>query len=224
MPDGREQVIRERAYEIWQQQGCPADHSLDHWLQADAEIANANALGIRHEGKLKPPLPRGPQAIKDVLVFLGGGAAADSCLRIAADLARKHRAYLTAIYLPSETGSIFGQTYGSGAIGIGIAGLSLARVGEGSSVDPNPDRVQGQPHVAAEIAERHLRETLEFNGIAGEWYISDPGEVSELIALAAAADVVIIGQHQANASGRQIPAQGNRRCLRPPAPCRALCR
>jgi hypothetical protein len=100
MPDDREQVIRERAYEIWEQQGCPAGHNLDHWLQADAEIANDKALGIRHEGKLEPPLPRGPQAIKDVLVFLGTRAAADSCLRIAADLARKHRAYLTAVYLP----------------------------------------------------------------------------------------------------------------------------
>ena len=61
MLEDREQSIRERAYAIWQQQGCPVGQSLDHWLRAEAEIVNDEALGIRHEGKLQPPLPSGPQ-------------------------------------------------------------------------------------------------------------------------------------------------------------------
>ena len=61
MPEDREQVIRERAYGICEQQGCPGGHSLDHWLQARAEVENDEALGIRHEGTLEPPLPSGPQ-------------------------------------------------------------------------------------------------------------------------------------------------------------------
>jgi len=60
MPDDREQSIRERAYAIWEQQGCPAGHSVDHWLQAETEIMNDEALGIHHEGKLEPPPINGP--------------------------------------------------------------------------------------------------------------------------------------------------------------------
>lgn len=60
MPDEREQSIRERAYAIWEQQGCPSGHSVDHWLQAEAEIANHEALGTHHEGKLASPLPSKP--------------------------------------------------------------------------------------------------------------------------------------------------------------------
>jgi hypothetical protein len=61
MPDDREQAIRERAYTIWEHKGWPEGQSLDHWLQAEAEIENDEALGIRHDGKLEPPLPKGPQ-------------------------------------------------------------------------------------------------------------------------------------------------------------------
>lgn len=61
MPDDREQSIRQRAYAIWEQQGRPAGHSLDHWLRAEVEITSDDALGIRHEGRLEPPLPSGPQ-------------------------------------------------------------------------------------------------------------------------------------------------------------------
>jgi Protein of unknown function (DUF2934) len=61
MPDDREQSIRDRAYAIWEQEGCLADRSLDHWLRAEAEIMNDEALGIHHEGKLEPPSPSGPQ-------------------------------------------------------------------------------------------------------------------------------------------------------------------
>ena len=61
MPDEREQAIRERAYGIWEHQGCPGGHSLDHWLQAETEVENEEALGIHHEGKLEPSLPTGPR-------------------------------------------------------------------------------------------------------------------------------------------------------------------
>ena len=60
MFDDREQSIRERAYAIWEQEGCPAGQSLGHWLRAETEITNDEALGIRHEGKLEPSLPSGP--------------------------------------------------------------------------------------------------------------------------------------------------------------------
>jgi len=28
-----------RAYEIWVREGCPSGHDVDHWLQAETEIA-----------------------------------------------------------------------------------------------------------------------------------------------------------------------------------------
>lgn len=34
------QRVRERAYEIWKNAGCPEGRSAEHWLQAEAEIAS----------------------------------------------------------------------------------------------------------------------------------------------------------------------------------------
>jgi hypothetical protein len=31
-------AIAARAYEIWQETGCPAGHDLDNWLQAEREL------------------------------------------------------------------------------------------------------------------------------------------------------------------------------------------
>lgn len=31
--------IRERAYELWQQDGCPDGRSLEYWLRAEADLA-----------------------------------------------------------------------------------------------------------------------------------------------------------------------------------------
>ncbi len=33
-----EERVRERAYEIWEREGRPADKSVEHWLRAEAEI------------------------------------------------------------------------------------------------------------------------------------------------------------------------------------------
>src|SRR5262249_32979959 len=40
----RQQVIRERAYAIWEQKGHPDAMELAHWLQAEAEIDPTHAL------------------------------------------------------------------------------------------------------------------------------------------------------------------------------------
>jgi Protein of unknown function (DUF2934) len=34
----REQAIRERAYQIWEEESRPAGKELDHWLRAEMEI------------------------------------------------------------------------------------------------------------------------------------------------------------------------------------------
>ena len=38
MTDDREDRIRKRAYELWQQEGSPEGKPDDHWLQAEREI------------------------------------------------------------------------------------------------------------------------------------------------------------------------------------------
>jgi hypothetical protein len=38
-----EQQIRTRAHDIWQREGCPHGRHLDHWHQAEAEIAAETA-------------------------------------------------------------------------------------------------------------------------------------------------------------------------------------
>jgi hypothetical protein len=41
-PDRLEQRIRERAYRIWLEEGCPDGRDEAHWERAKAEIANQN--------------------------------------------------------------------------------------------------------------------------------------------------------------------------------------
>ena len=35
---GKEEVIRERAYAIWEEEGRPEGCDLDHWLRAEADL------------------------------------------------------------------------------------------------------------------------------------------------------------------------------------------
>jgi len=43
MADDLEQRIRERAYEIWENEGCPEGRGSEHWEQACAEFRDAKA-------------------------------------------------------------------------------------------------------------------------------------------------------------------------------------
>ena len=43
-----EQRVRERAYDIWQNTGLPEGKSVEHWLQAEAEIT-AEEQGLEQE-------------------------------------------------------------------------------------------------------------------------------------------------------------------------------
>ncbi|WP_448187502.1 DUF2934 domain-containing protein [Azospirillum sp. sgz301742] len=39
MSQNVEQRIRDRAYAIWQEQGCPEGCDYEHWLKAEQEVA-----------------------------------------------------------------------------------------------------------------------------------------------------------------------------------------
>ena len=47
-----EERVHARAYEIWEQAGRPEGKALEHWLQAEAEIATAEK-GLEQEVKLE---------------------------------------------------------------------------------------------------------------------------------------------------------------------------
>ena len=42
--------IRERAYELWQADGCPEGRELDYWLRAEAELKGDASAGGSAEG------------------------------------------------------------------------------------------------------------------------------------------------------------------------------
>lgn len=147
-------------------------------------------------------------AIKDVLACLDAIDADERRLRLAADLAHEHGAHLAAAYLLSELETTQGQVYGPGAIGIGI-GITepaVSGIGKGSDDGSNPDRTPDVPRrvLVAETVERRFRETLQLKGMVGDWYLFDCGEVTELIALAKAADLVIVGQPLPEAPGTEL--------------------
>lgn len=49
--------IRERAYQLWQADGCPEGLALDYWLRAEADLAGAGDAGDTAAGDDKPPAP-----------------------------------------------------------------------------------------------------------------------------------------------------------------------
>lgn len=44
MTDDREDRIRERAFELWQQEGSLDGRSLSHWLQAEKEVDDESEM------------------------------------------------------------------------------------------------------------------------------------------------------------------------------------
>ena len=55
-----ETLIAARAYEIWQDRGCPNGEDLTHWLQAEAElkdgIEQADGAGTAQEASSPTPM------------------------------------------------------------------------------------------------------------------------------------------------------------------------
>jgi hypothetical protein len=42
--DNMDEVIRARAYAIWEQEGCPHGRDLDHWQRARSELNAERAI------------------------------------------------------------------------------------------------------------------------------------------------------------------------------------
>jgi hypothetical protein len=48
----REARIRRRAYELWEEAGCPDDHTDEYWYRAEAEISEAGPSGPTEPGPM----------------------------------------------------------------------------------------------------------------------------------------------------------------------------
>ena len=47
--------VAQRAYEIWQREGCPDGRAMEHWLRAEAELASATSAGSATDNlKIRP--------------------------------------------------------------------------------------------------------------------------------------------------------------------------
>ena len=137
-------------------------------------------------------------ALRDILVCLDATAAGDGRLELALNLAQANKAHLTAVYaLPEPRGSA------SWPAGVGLPPTVLGPVSpEGARA------IGGQPISAAapvaqvlreaeraDTVEQRFREELPLRALDGEWHMLDHTDLAELIQLAKAADLAILGQY-----------------------------
>ena len=138
----------------------------------------------------------------DILVCLDATEAGDGRIELALNLAQANKAYLTAVYtLPEPRGSSVPPA------GPGLPPTVLGPVSpDGASV------IGGQPVIAtpaqtlpdaerADALEQRFRAELPLSGLDGEWHILDRADLAELIQLAKAADLTILGQYPGGDSG-----------------------
>jgi hypothetical protein len=51
MEADRERLIRERAFTLWQEEGCPEGRQVVHWLRAEAETGKKTDWSVANDGK-----------------------------------------------------------------------------------------------------------------------------------------------------------------------------
>jgi nucleotide-binding universal stress UspA family protein len=130
-------------------------------------------------------------SFRDILVFLDGSSASEGRLQLAAKIARDQGACLSAVFL--RNGHATGSRPRLAAPWLGlVAGPQT----------PCPI-VTSQVSELAVVAERQFRDCLRSLEVEGHWYPLDRADTSELITLAQAADLVIIGQ--VNPAARPAP-------------------
>jgi nucleotide-binding universal stress UspA family protein len=130
--------------------------------------------------------------LKDILVFLDASGASDGRLKLATTIARRHHAHLEAIFLPSIE-----RTKSQPGIGAPLPGWSDNRL-EISAIEI--------PRTAmlADIAESRFHDHLRVSGIDGKWQCLFGAKAAEVIALAQAADLIVLGQTDSDARAAPV--------------------
>ena len=127
-------------------------------------------------------------AFKDLLVCIDAASMDSARVKLAFNLARAHRAYLTGVCVLPEAETAMARAPGFGPPA-GMAGLSSGGASRGGAVDEVFREAE-----AADLAEQWFKSELRLNGAEGEWRLLSAGETDGLIELAKIADLTILGQ------------------------------
>ena len=73
----REQLIRERAFQIWIEEGQPEGRQSNHWLQAEAELVSGTSPALQPDQQGNMPQEQSPAEAGQPL----GGANPDDVAR-----------------------------------------------------------------------------------------------------------------------------------------------
>ena len=118
---------------------------------------------------------------KDILVHLDEGPRSATRLKVAVDLAQRHSAHLTGIFVIDIPGSdLF---YG--------AGMPYAG---GGGMNDMVASLRADAAARADAAEQSFREALRVQGLEGEWRAVDGDTLAVLALHARYADLTILGQ------------------------------
>ena len=137
-------------------------------------------------------------ALKDILVCLDPTDAGERRLRLAAAVARRQQAHLSAAYIMAEAipgappyeGIGFAAPAGAAEVAQGsiVAGIPVPGVRPVAPVGPS------RATELADIVEQRFRAQVPSQTGEDGWYLFGPGEVGELIALLRTFDLVVYGQ------------------------------
>jgi len=64
MDQSLEKRIRERAYEIWGENGCVHGQADQHWLVAERDVLATSAVALARKPQSKRRLPPPPKSVK----------------------------------------------------------------------------------------------------------------------------------------------------------------
>jgi nucleotide-binding universal stress UspA family protein len=133
-------------------------------------------------------------AIKDILVHLDASPRSGVRLGVAAELAGRHDAHLTAVFVIDRPSAAWFYGDPGGYIDVRL-------------IDEMKDKMRQRVLAEAARVEQEFRERLRRDGIEGEWRLVD-GITAEVVALHARyADLAILGQHNPDDSPADNPAQ-----------------
>jgi nucleotide-binding universal stress UspA family protein len=131
--------------------------------------------------------------LRDILVVLDAGAASEGRLKLATNIARDHRAHLDATFLPPDDEA---ADFPPG-LGVPRRGL-IASPPVSNVIDIS------RSAMLTGATEDRFRDHLRLSRIEGKWHLLDRANMAELISLAQAADLIILGQ--INPDARSAPA------------------
>jgi nucleotide-binding universal stress UspA family protein len=119
--------------------------------------------------------------LKDILVHVDEGSRSATRLKVAADLARRHAAHLTAIFVVDVPGSDL------------FYGAAMPYSG-GGGMNELMNSLRSEAAGRAAAVEQTFRDALRRDGLDGEWRLVE-GDTGDLLALHARyADVTVLGQ------------------------------